>query len=408
MDRSITIVGAGQAACQLIASLRQMGYDGALTLIGAEPHLPYQRPPLSKACLREPTALQALLLRPPSFFEACACTVMSGCRVEAIDARRRQIRLQTGQILGYGQLVLATGARARRWQQPAPPGANMLALRSFDDSVALQDLLGRIAHLAILGAGYVGLEVAAAARSRGLQVSVFENAPRVMQRSVGESTSALVEDIHRQQGVHLSLDTGISEVLPGERIRLRTSRGMQQADALVIGIGAQPRIELAQQAGLQCGQGILTDASCRTSDAHIHAIGDCAEPRADGTTPALRLESVQNAVDQAKCLAAVLCGKPAPAATTPWFWSDQYGHRIQVAGRAAPGDDRIVRGVTGQDRAQAVWYLRERRVVCVETLDAPQDFMVGRQLIRSAQAIDAGLLQHRMLPIKELTTSAFH
>lgn len=404
MHHGIIIVGAGQAACQLIASLRQLGYDGALTLVGAEPHLPYQRPPLSKACLREPTGLQALLLRPPAFFEACDCTVIAGCRVEALDVRQRQIRLQTGQVLGYGQLVLATGARARRWPQPASADARILTLRSFDDSVALQDLLGRIGHLAILGAGYVGLEVAASARSRGLQVSVFESAPRAMQRSVGVATSDRVEHIHRERGVQLHLDTGISGILPGESIQLHTSQGLQQADALVIGIGAQPRTELARQAGLDCATGILVNASCRSSDAHVHAIGDCAEPLADDGAPAWRLESVQNAVDQAKCLAAVLCGKPAPAAPVPWFWSDQYGHRIQVAGRAAPGDEAIVRS---QDGGQATWYLRDRRVTCIEALDAPQDFMAGRQLIRSAQALDPALLRQQVLPLKELSASPF-
>jgi 3-phenylpropionate/trans-cinnamate dioxygenase ferredoxin reductase subunit len=397
MDAGIVVVGAGQAACQLVASLRQLGYAGALTLVGAEAHLPYQRPPLSKGCLQSTTTLADLLLRPASFYESQGCRLLLGRRVQTLDAAQKTVHLDDGQVLAYERLVLATGARARRWPGLPEGAPQVFSLRTWDDALALGERLAQVRRLAVLGAGYVGLEVAASATLRGVEVSVFESAPRVMQRSVSALTSELVARLHRQHGVQLHLGTKIQAVnvdvaAAGDAVQLDTVAGRFGADALIVGIGAEPRTELAKQAGLACGHAIRIDASCRTSDRHIFAIGDCTEQVLQADAEPARLESVQNATDQAKCAAAALAGKPLPPAPLPWFWSDQFGHRIQVAGRPAPDDIAVLRPIAGRPLAQAVWYLRDERVVAVEAVDAPEDFMAARQLIRTAQRIDRARL----------------
>lgn len=408
MSSGIVVIGSGQAACQLVASLRQLGYQGELTVIGEEPHWPYQRPPLSKAALQSDTSLEDLLLRPQSFYATIGCRLLPGRQVIGLDPTRKAVQLNDGQEIAYAQLVLATGARARHWPGLPKGTPSVLTLRTWDDAQALRGCLGQVRHLAIIGAGYIGLEVAASAAKLGVRVSVFESAPRVMQRSVGPHTSALVERLHREQGTQLHLGTQIhavdvanASVEQGRAaIQLDTSIGDFSADALVVGIGAEPRVELAMQAKLVCGHAIRVDAECRTSDRNIFAIGDCAEQvQAAGAEPS-RLESVQNATDQAKCVAAVLAGKPLPPLPVPWFWSDQFGHRIQVAGKPASGDDVVLRSSSGKSHTQAVWYLRQDRVSAVEAVDAPEDFMAARQLIRSGQPIDRARLDAPVLDLQ--------
>jgi len=392
METGVVVIGAGHAACQFAASLRQLGWKGALTLIGAEPHLPYQRPPLSKGCLEGGIALADILLRPAAFYESITCHVLAGRAVVAIDTSRKSVRIQGGEELQYSHLVLATGAAARMWPG-LPVGETVHVLRTWDDAQALRETLGRIRRLAVLGAGYIGLEAAAAARKRGVAVDVFEAAPRVLQRSVSVSTSAHVENLHRAQGVALHLGTAISSVrAEGQGIAFETSNGHFDADALVVGIGAQPRLELAREAGLHCGHAIRVDAQCRTSVDDVFAIGDCAEQVLHPGDDPVRLESVQNATDQAKCVAAVIAGRPLPPIPVPWFWSDQFGHRIQVAGRAAASDTTVLRPHPGKPQAHAAWYLRDGRVTAVEAVDAPEDFMAARQLIKTGQSVEMARL----------------
>lgn len=408
MNAGIVVVGAGQAACQLAASLRQLGYQGPLTLVGAEPHLPYQRPPLSKACLQGAGALPDLLLRPATFYESIQCRLLLGRSVVAVDPGAKTVRLDDGETLAYTQLVLATGAAARDWPGlPQQPGL-VYTLRTWDDAQALGRRLDQVRHLAVLGAGYVGLEVAASVRKRGVQVSVFEAAPRVLQRSVGTATSALIESLHRAQGVALHLGVRMESVrvdAAAGHVLLNTSAGGFTADALLVGIGAAPRIALAQQAGLQCGQAIRVDAACRTSDADVFAIGDCAEQVLEPGADPVRLESVPNATEQAKCVAAVLAGKPLPALPVPWFWSDQFGHRIQVAGRSAPGDEIVVRRGLAKPAAQSTWYLRGGRVAAVEAVDAAEDFMAARQWIKAGQRVDPARLADPHTALRDVTAA---
>jgi 3-phenylpropionate/trans-cinnamate dioxygenase ferredoxin reductase component len=406
MEPGVIVVGAGHAACQFAASLRQLGWKGALTIVGAEPHLPYQRPPLSKGCLEGDSELSEILLRPAAFYESIGCKLITGSAVVGIDTRRKVVRLDRGEELSYSHLVLATGAAARAWPG-LPAGDTVHVLRTWDDSRAFGAALGRIRRLAVLGAGYIGLEVAAAARKRGVAVDVFEAAPRVLQRSVSAPTSTHVENLHRAQGVALHLGTMISLVLAeGSAVALETSRGDFIADALVVGIGAQPRVELAREAGLQCGHGIRVDAECRTNAPEVFAIGDCTEQVLHPGAEPVRLESVQNATDQAKCVAAVIAGRPIPPAPVPWFWSDQFNHRIQVAGRALSGDAIVLRPHPGKPHAHAAWYVRDGRVTAVETVDAPEDFMAARQMIKTGQRVDVAHLADPEVGLRSLATSA--
>lgn len=413
MSAGVVIVGGGQAACQAAASLRQMGYDGALTLIGEERHLPYQRPPLSKDFLKGNSGSEAVQLRPASFFETIRCDVRTGVRVQAIDRRHKRLQLGNGEAFAYERLVLATGARARTLPGTHATGLQLHYLRTVDHANALRTALGNVRQLAILGAGYVGMEVAASAAQRGIRVSVFEAAPRVMQRSVGPHTSAAVQMMHARHGVQVHLGMSIESVsadsAQGTVLIQTLSAGSFVADALVVGIGADPNMGLAVEAGLDCGRAIRVDANCRTSDPEIFAIGDCTEQTQSPYGTDLRLESVQNAIDQAKCAAAALAGKPTPTAAVPWFWSDQYGHRIQVAGVFVPTDEVVVRrpsAASPKSIHQSVWYLRGDRVVAVETIDAPEEFMIAKVLIKNANQMTSKRLADTSIPVQALANIA--
>ncbi len=414
MSAGIVIVGGGQAACQLAASLRQMGYKGALKMFTEEHHLPYQRPPLSKDFLKSTSSSDAVQLRPPGFYSSIGCEVRTGLRVERIDRNRKLLEFANGETVAYGKLILATGARARTLSGAQFNGVAIHYLRTVDHANTLREALGGARQLAILGAGYVGMEVAASATQRGIAVSIFEAATRVMQRSVGSHMSGVVQGLHEEHGVKLHLGSSIKSIRAGTSgstgIVIESSQtGTCEADALVVGIGADPNMELAAQAGLDCGRAIRVDASCQTSDPEIFAIGDCTEQTQSPYGINLRLESVQNAIDQAKCAAAVLAGKPAPASPVPWFWSDQYDHRIQVAGVFLPSDEVLVRPCVSKDGAslrQSVWYLRGNRVAAVETIDAPEEFMVAKMLIKNASKVAPERLADTSLPVQALLQAA--
>lgn len=392
----VVVVGAGQAACQFVASLRQHGYKGPLTMIGDEPSLPYQRPPLSKAYLAGTATDATLQLRPRAFYEALDCEVRIGQGVQHIDRQRSEAVMADGTRVPYQALVLATGASARSMPGLPEGDARIHYLRSVSHAAALKAALGVARRIAIVGAGYVGMEVAATARQHGLQVTVLESASRVMQRSIGEAISRDVQAIHEAHGVELRLNSTILgvEARP-ESLRIAMDADTIDMDALVVGIGAAANIQLAQEAGIACARGILVDEQARTSDPKIFAVGDCTEQTHALYGPGLRLESVANAIEQAKVAASVLAGKPLPPAAVPWFWSDQYSHRLQVAGLPHGHDEIVLRSPAEPQPGKATrsaWYLRQGRVLAVEALDAPEDFMVGRNLIRAGTTVQAARL----------------
>lgn len=400
MAPGIVIVGAGQAACQAIASLRQMKYEGAITLIGDEKYLPYQRPPLSKSFLTGEADPDKLLLRPADFYEKTACVVRRGLPAVSIDRNSQSVVLSDGEAIKYETLILATGARARKY-----PGlgegvaAHVHYLRSQDHGKILAEHMKNASRVAVIGAGYVGMEVAASARQLGLESTIYESSSRVMQRSVGPLFSSWIQDIHAAHGAEVCLGatiTGIERNSPTGLFSVSTEQGIEHGfDLVLIGIGAQANMELAAEAGLECSRGIVVDARCATSDPRIFAIGDCSEQNHPMYGPGFCLESVQNAIDQAKCAAAAIVGRPQPLPTVPWFWSDQYGHRIQVAGISAGYDEQLVREGQNDDSpfgGRAVWYLKQGRVIAIETLDAPEEFMRGRAYIKSQAPVLAETL----------------
>lgn len=390
---SIVIIGGGHAGAQLCASLAEAGLGARVHLVCAEAELPYQRPPLSKAFLKSPTeGLQ--LHRAEAWYQDAGITLHLGDAAVAIDRDRRTVRLQSGAELPYGQLVLATGTRARTLAQLPAGLDNVLSLRSAADALALRTRLATATSLTVLGGGFIGLEVAATARALGLAVQVVEVAPRLLGRSVSPELAAHVLATHRAAGITVDLDAQLGTFEhDGRRLQALTVNGQRlPVDLLLLGIGAEPETGLAETAGLACDNGVLVDAAMRTSDANILAVGDVTRfPLAAAWGDAgnrLRLESVQNANDQARCAAATLQGQAPSYAALPWFWSEQGTVRLQMAGlmpaATTPGATRHRRPGANAASFSVLHYVGER-LVCVESVNAPMDHMMSRKLLEAGR-----------------------
>jgi 3-phenylpropionate/trans-cinnamate dioxygenase ferredoxin reductase subunit len=397
---SIVIVGAGHAGGTAAVFLRQFGFPGAITLIGEEPVAPYQRPPLSKAWLKGESRVESLLLRPLDFYAEHAITLRLGTRVEALDRAAKTVRIDTGDIVPYHRLVLATGRRARRLNVPGADLDGVLELRTVADADRLKAaLVGPGRRLAVIGGGYIGLEAAASARELGAAVTVIEKEPRVLARVACELLSRFFQDYHRQHGVVFELGIGVDAIVgrDGHACGVQLSDGRRvAADVVLIGVGAIANDDLARAAGLECANGIRVDLSTRSSDPAIYAIGDCSyrplpHYRRDGV-----LESVQNAMEQARQAACDIAGRPMPPPEVPWFWSDQYDLKLQIAGLAHDVAQIVVRGepLAHAGRARlAVFHLSaERCVQAVEAIHAVSEFMVGKQLIASRRPVNVARL----------------
>jgi len=391
----IVIIGGGHAGAQLCASLAEAGQGARVHLVCAEAELPYQRPPLSKAFLKSPTeGVQAL--RAAAWYLDAGITLHLGDAAVAIDRARQVVTLASGAELPYGQLVLATGTRARTLA-PLPAGlANVASLRTAADAVALRARLADAKALTVLGGGFIGLEVAATARALGLAVQVLEVAPRLLGRSVSPELAAHVLATHRAAGIDVRLGVQLTDFAhDGQRLLSIGVDGQRQpVDLLLLGIGAEPEVALAQAAGLALDNGIVVDAAMRSSDPAILAVGDVARfPLAEAWGPAgthLRLESVQNANDQARTAAATLQGQDPPPryAALPWFWSEQGTMRLQMAGLMpaadTPGASRHRRPGASEASFSVLHYVGER-LVCVESVNAPMDHMMSRKLLEAGR-----------------------
>ena len=377
----VVIVGAGQAGFQVAASLREAGFADPVTLVGDE-GLPYQRPPLSKAYLAGKTDAAGLALRPDAFFAEHRITRHAHVTATAIDRAARRVRLSDGSDLAYDGLVLATGARNRALPVPGADLAGVHQLRSLADADALKGALAAARAIVIVGAGFIGLEFAGICAGRGLAVTVVEAAERPMARAVSAEMAGFFTRAHERAGIRFAFGAGVSAIAgaAGRATAVRLSDGSTlPADLVLVGIGVVPNQELAEAAGLAVGDGIHTDAFLATSDPAISALGDCARVPSrflDGAP--VRIESVQNAVDQGRCLAARLNGRPAPYAAVPWFWSDQGPHKLQIAGLALPGDAGVARAAgTGL----SVFRYRDGRLAAVESVDRPADHMAARRIL---------------------------
>ncbi|MEI4471668.1 NAD(P)/FAD-dependent oxidoreductase [Frigidibacter sp. MR17.24] len=387
--QSIVILGAGQAAAAAAAKLRALGHDGPLTLVGDEPVAPYQRPPLSKGYLLGEMPLDRLTLRAPAFWDDNGVTLRLGRAATAIDRGAKALRIGD-EALPYDQLLVATGARARTL--PAPIGgalAGVFTVRTLADVDAMAPAMRPGARLVIIGGGYIGLEAAAVAAKLGLGVTLIEAAPRILGRVASAETAAWFRDLHARHGVEIRESTPIERLLGETAVAaVRLADGTEiAADLVILGIGVAPDTALAEAAGLAIDTtgvgGIACDATGRTSDPAIWAAGDCASfAHGDGR---LRLESVGNAIDMAEAVAANMLGTPVPYLPKPWFWSDQYDVKLQIAGLNT-GYDRVVTrpGTAGI----SFWYYRDGRLVAVDAANEPRAYMVGKRLIEAGKSPD--------------------
>lgn len=382
------IIGAGQAGVQTAVELRAAGYGGPVTLLGAERALPYHRPPLSKAYLTGDKGPDALLMRGPSFYSEQAIALHQGAEAVGIDRAAKSVTTAEGQRFAYDHLVFATGATARPLGCAGADLDGVMVLRSRADTEALKLRLEAAARLVVVGGGFIGLEVAASARKLGKQVTVLEMQDRLMARAVGPDVSAFFAEIHRQNGVDLRLGDGIAAIAGrnGAVSGVRTTSGADLAcDIVLAGIGVSPRTHLAEAAGLVIANGIVVDAAQRTSDPHVFALGDCASfpnPHGGGM---IRLESVQNAVDQAKIVAAGILGQDARYQAVPWFWSDQFDLKLQMVGLSHGHDHVEERGSRG-DRRFSVFYFKAGHLIAIDSINRPADHMRGRKLLAAGAA----------------------
>ena len=386
---AVAIVGSGHAGFQVAASLRQLGFSEPIHLINDEGHLPYQRPPLSKAYLKGTGGPESLMFRPQKFYSDQNIELISD-RAVAIDRASRKLKLATGAALDYGHLVLATGARNRLLDIPNANLPEVRYLRILDDSEDLRKRMASSKHVVVIGAGFIGLEFAATARIKGLEVDVLELASRVMARAVTAEISEYFQQRHAAAGVRIHLGVQATAIeASGDKVTgVSLSDGRHiAADLVVVGVGVLPNVELAAEAGLPVASGIIVNEHLLTADPDISAIGDCAlfaSPRFGGS---LRLESVQNATDHARCVAARLTGDDKVYDGQPWFWSDQGDDKLQIAGLTTGYDRVVLRGDPAQKAFSAFCY-RAGQLVGIESVNRAGDHMFGRRLLPMDRSIE--------------------
>ena len=401
MPENIVIIGAGQAGQQAVASLRSEGFKGAITMVGDEDYPPYQRPPLSKAYLLGSFERPRLFLKPDSFYEEAGCELLISTSAKAIHRADRTVELTDGRLLAYDKLLLATGARVRKLTCPGADLPGIHYLKTIADVDGLQAVFQAGKRIAIVGGGYIGLEVAAVGAKRGLDVTVFEAMDRLMARAVSPQISAFYASEHEKAGVKLKLKTGVEGFEGNGKVeRIKAGGQSYEADIVLVGIGVIPCQELAQKAGLGCTDGIVVDQNARTGDPHIWAAGDCTR-HVGREGHEIRLECVQNAIDQAKHAALAMTGKPKTYSEVPWFWSDQYDLKLQIAGLARPTDTRVARGDPAS-RKFAVFHLRDGVVAAVEAVNAAPEYLVGKKMIAEGKKVAPEMLADTSIPMKQL------
>lgn len=400
MPDRIMVVGGGQAGAALVAKLRALGHDGPLTLVCDEPVPPYQRPPLSKKYLMGEMAVERLYLRPESFYAENGIELRTGATATAVDAARRTVRVADDE-LPYDRLALATGALPRRLPDAVGGGLEgVYLMRTLADAdrMAHEFVAGR--RVLIVGGGYIGLEAAAVAASRGLSVTLVEMAPRILARVAAAATADFFRDLHRGHGVEIREGTGLDRLEGSGRVERAVLAGGETlpVDFVIVGIGIVPDTRLAKTAGLTLDNGIAVDGHCRTSDPAIWAAGDCASfPWRAGR---VRLESVQNAIDQAEHAAATMLGGTEDYVPSPWFWSDQYDCKLQIAGLHA-GHDRTVTRPGSRPGGQSVWYYAGDRLLAVDAMNDPKAYMTGKRWLEAGVSPDPSRIRDAATDLRE-------
>ena len=400
MMSGVVIIGAGHAAGQAAASLRQAKYDGDITIIGDEPHIPYQRPPLSKAYLKGDQSADKVYLRAESFYTDRSIAMRLSTSATAIDTSAKTVTLSSNETLSYDHLLISTGSRPRKLSIEGSELPGIHYLRTMDDVDGLREGMRADANLVIVGGGYIGLEVAAVGRELGLNVQVLEMEDRILQRVTTPEMSAYYHQLHEGRGVNIRTNTGVTGFAGDTEVK-EVICGDQRfpADIVIVGIGIIPNTELAESAGITCDNGVVVDDHCRTSDPCVYAAGDCTNHPNPLLDRRLRLESVPNAMEQARVSTANMLGDKKTYAAIPWFWSDQYELKLQMVGFSADGDTQVLRGDMASNQF-AVFYLKEGKIVAADAVNSPKEFMLCKQLV--GKAADPAMLADPEADLKAL------
>jgi len=404
VSERVVIAGAGHAAGQIVASLKQQKFAGQIVLVGDEPYLPYQRPPLSKKFLSGDLPAERLYVKPESFYDDPQIEVLLETSISAIDRQDKVLRTTDDAAIAYDKLILALGSRVRRLPIDGANLAGVYYLRSIEDVERIRAELQNKKTAVIVGAGYIGLEVAAVIRQAGLDVTVVEMADRVMSRVVSPEISDFYQIEHTNHGVKLRLSTGISAFRGDGHIEaVETADGeLIAADFVVVGVGIRPNVELASDAGLEVSDGIVVNDQCQSSDPNIYAVGDCTAHPNSIYDRQIRLESVHNALEQAKTAVSNICGTESHYSQVPWFWSDQFDLKLQIAGLSTGYDDVVIRG-NPADRSFACLYLKNGELIATDAVNSPKEFVQSKALIAAHAVVDREKLEDIDQSLKDLS-----
>jgi 3-phenylpropionate/trans-cinnamate dioxygenase ferredoxin reductase subunit len=396
------IIGGSHAAASLAPSLRQAGWEGKISIISAEAFPPYHRPPLSKAYLDGSLPLEKLHIRPAQYYEKQDIDLILGCSVTSIDRENQQVILHDGATIPYTKLAITTGARVRKIDLPGSDLDGVHYLRDLGDVDQIKHFVGKGKSAVIIGGGYIGLETAASLRKLGMEVTILEAMPRVLQRVTAEEISAFYTRVHTEEGINIITEASVTSIngeKHAEAVSLADGSTLK-ADLVIIGVGVIPETSLAEAAGLEVGNGIIVDEYARTSDHDIVAAGDCCFHHNPIYKRDLRLESVQNANDQAKVAANTICGKLEAYSALPWFWSDQFDLKLQIAGLSQGYDEVIIRGSTETGRSFAAFYLNSGKLIAVDAINRPKEFMLTKKALAVGAPVDISVLADDSADIK--------
>ena len=402
MTQTVVIVGAGHAAVQAVDTLRREGHTGAIVLVGDEPWLPYNRPPLSKKYLAGELERERLLLRSAQYYQQHRVETRLGVRATAIDRASQRLRLGDGSELTYDKLLLCVGSKPRRLEVPGHDLAGIHCLRTIADVDAIRADLAAARRMVVVGGGYIGLEAAACARQLGIEATVLEMADRPMARVVAPEVSAFYVRRHEREGVRIVCNASVSGFAGDGRVSaVRCGDREFPADVVIVGVGILPDVTLAAAAGLRCDNGVWVDEQCRTSDPNVFAAGDCTNHPSVRYGRRVRLESVDNAVEQAKTAAANICGKPARHEHVPWFWSDQYDVKLQIAGLSEGYDQAVVRG-DPDSGSFALYYFAGGELLAVDAINSMRDFMSGKKWLAERKRPDPARVADPSVDLKNI------
>ena len=401
--KNLVIVGGGQSAAQCVLTLKRNDFKNKITLISEEKHIPYQRPPLSKEYLSDEVALERVYMKSKEFYDQNNVEIISSTKVIAIDRSKKSLTLSNTENLQYENLVLATGSRVRKLEVEGSHLSNINYLRTIEEADQLKKYFKLGKKLVVIGAGYIGLEVAAAAIKKGLGVTVIEMADRVMNRTVDPIISKYFDSLHRSKGAEIILNAALERFEGRKQVeKVICSNGkILEADGVVVGVGIMPNQEIAKSAGLTCNNGIVVDEYGRTEDPFIFACGDCTNHPNPSLNKNLRLESVHNALEQAKTVAFSLIGKPKKYDQVPWFWSDQYEEKLQIVGLSEDHDEIVTRGSMAEGNFM-LFYLKKGELIAINSVNNPKEFLISKKLVANKLKISSDVLCDQSTDLKNL------